>query len=218
MGLLEHTMTTHDLHDVPSLALPRGQFLYREADSPTFQLVRRIGDERLWMTALDFSATKRSAGPFEPREAVRALRLADLSIPDGCELGPWQDGLGFFPIHPLPGDLHEWSRVAPASLEPSVTRYERDDISGEKVASCCAVPTKPPRVTWDRIESAERARLEPALNRIRARHAVLKHARMGLLKRTWNAHPKNSLVLAPTGALDGGFYVADLELPALTTE
>ncbi|AKV00113.1 hypothetical protein AKJ09_06776 [Labilithrix luteola] len=205
------------IHDVPSLALPRGQFLQQEADAPKFELVRRIDDARLWITAFDFSAPKRSAGPFEPHEAVRALRLANLSIPDGCELGPWQDGLGFFLIHPLPGDLHEWSHVAPDSLEPSVTRYERDDISGEKVSSCCAAPTKPPRVTWERIESAEPALLDVTLKAVHARHVELKHARLGALKRAWNGHPKNSLVWAPTGALDGGFYVADLELPEART-
>ena len=55
--------------------------------------------------------------------------------------------------------------------------------------------------------------LDFALGPIHARHPELRTARVGTLRKAWNAHPELSLVWAPTGVLEGGFYVADFEFP-----
>lgn len=206
-------------HDTPSQPLPRGQFLHRDLDVMRYALFGRNDDPRLWITELDLGDPSRAAGPFEPHEAVRALRLANLSIPDGCELGPWQDGLGFFEIAPLPGHAAEWEMVEPAWLEPSVTRYGPEDITGEVERVCCAPPTSPPGVLWDDEDTEDLEWESPpdlldfALEPIYARHPELRTARVGSLRKAWNGHPELSLVWAPTGSLGGGFYVADFEFP-----
>lgn len=200
-----------DIHERASQSLPRGQFLHRDAEFVQYALYGRRDDPRLWITMTGLGATKRAAGPFEPHDAVRALRLANLSIPNGCELGPWQDGLGFFQVGPLPGPAHEWIPVQPARLEPSVTPYQGEDIVGEAKRTCCAPPTAPPKVHWSEKSGGDPVpdELALALQAIYARHPALRNARIGSLLRTWNAHPKGSLVWAETGALERGFFVAD---------
>jgi hypothetical protein len=205
---------------LPSQTLPRGRFLYRVPDLPMFELLGRRDDPRLWITMFEQLDTARAAGPFEPHEAVRALRLANLSIPEGCELGPWQDGLGFFAVAPLPGATADWEPVEPAWLEPSVTRYGPEDIADdEEPRACCAPPTAPPALVWDDEDDEDMGWESPpdlldfALRPIHARYPDLVTARLGLLVSAWNGHPENSLVWAPTGSLDGGFFVADFEFP-----
>jgi hypothetical protein len=206
-------------HDVPSQLLPQGRFLHRVPELPRYDLYGRRDDPRLWISAFELSEPSRAAGPFEPHEAVRALRLANLSIPDGCELGPWQDGLGFFEVGRLPGRASEWEPIEPAWLEPSVTRYAAEDITGETVRVCCAPPKSPPDVIWDDedVEDLEWESppelLDFALKPIYARYPILRTARRGLLANAWNGHPELSLIWAPTGSLEGGFYIADFEFP-----
>ena len=55
--------------------------------------------------------------------------------------------------------------------------------------------------------------LDFALGPIHARHPELRAARVGTLRKAWNAHPELSLVWAPSGSLVGGFHVADFEFP-----
>lgn len=212
-------MTAPPHPKTPSSSLPQGRFLYRFADEPRYGLYRYEDDPRLWITALGAYDRSRSAGPFEPHEAVRALRLANLEIPDGCELGPWQTGLGFFPRVALPEDWYEWTEVHPSRLEPSVTRYGRDDITGETLRICCAPPTYPPKVLWTDKKTKKAPpsvfapeRLMGISERVFARHPELRTARVGALKKAWNGHPEHSLLWAPTGALEGDFYIADVEL------
>lgn len=52
-----------------------------------------------------------------------------------------------------------------------------------------------------------------ALDPIYRRHPELANTRIGSLSRGWNGHPELSLVWAPSGALAGGFYVADFDFP-----
>lgn len=202
-----------------SQALPRGQLLHREVDYAWYGLFGRRDDPRLWITAIDLSSPERAAGPFEPHEAVRALRLANLSIPDGCELGPWQDGIGLFDVSPLPGHPREWDAIEPSWLEPSVTEYTERDITDESEHVCCAPPTAPPPVVWDDEDTEDIGWETPpnlldfALDPIFARHPILRSARVGSLRGAWNGHPDLCMVWAPTGALRGGFFVADFEFP-----
>lgn len=202
-----------------SQRLPRGQFLHRELDYTRYELFGRQDDARLWITAHDLEAPERAAGPFEPHDAVRAIRLANLSVPDGCELGPWQDGLGLFEIAPLPGDPREWSPVEPAWLKPSVTTYEERDITGSPERICCAPPTTPPPVVWDDEDTEESDWEAPpdlldfALNPIYAAHPHLRSARVGSLRSAWNGHPEICMVWAPSGAVGGAIVVADFDFP-----
>lgn len=206
-------------HDLPSQPLPRGRFLYREADYPRFALYGRRDDPRLWISAFDLEAPERSAGPFEPHEAVRARRIANLVVPNGCELGPWQDGLGMFAIAPLPGREAEWDEVELAWLEPSVTPYGLEDITGAAACACCAPPTYPPDVAWDDEDDGDEGwdapadLLDFAFEPIFARWPALRAARSGWTRAAWNGHPEACPVWAPSGALEGGFFVADFELP-----
>jgi hypothetical protein len=213
-------MKKHGLDSIASQSLPRGQFLHSETEYPRYALYGRKDDPRLWITSFELSEPGRSAGPFEPDEAVRALRLANLSIPDGCELGPWQDGLGFFEIRSLPGHPSEWDEVEAAWLEPSVTRYLPEDITGETERVCCAPPTAPPDVIWDDEDEedleweAPPDLLDFALKPIHRRYPELASARIGSLRSAWNGHPELSLVWAPAGTVEAGaFYVADFDFP-----
>jgi len=212
-------MRRNTFQDLPSQRLPRGQFLHRALEYPRYELYGRRDDPRLWLTAFDLMLPDRAAGPIEPHEAVRALRLANLAIPEGCELGPWQDGLGFFETAPLPGHPQGWEPVDAAWLEPSVTPYRGEDITGQAQRLCCAPPTSPPDVLWDDEDEGDPTWHSPpdlldfALRPINARYPLLQSARIGSLRGAWNGHPDLCLVWAPNGSLEGGFFVADFEFP-----
>lgn len=207
------------LSELPSQRVPRGRFLYRESDLGwRYSLYGHKGEQRVWISAVELGDPHRAAGPFEPADGVRALRLANVEIPNGCELGPWQDGLGFFDVSPLPGHPDEWDAVDPAWLEPSVAVYGPEDIQDLGERACCAPPSYPPQVIWDDEDvdvewEAPPDLLDFALEPIYRRYPALREARLGSLAQAWNAHPELSLVWAPTGALGGGFYVADFEFP-----
>jgi len=191
------------LSELRSLSLPRGRFLYRESDDEArYGLFGHLDDARVWIRALRHAPPTRAAGPFERADAVRALRLANVEIPDGCELGPWQDGVGFFPVARLPEPAPDGFPIDPHSLEPSITPYVAEDIEDSGVRGCCAAPSYPPKVKWDARRIAPEG--------IYVRFPTLRPARVGSLTRMWNAHPSGSLVFAPSGALVGGFFVADL--------
>lgn len=212
-------MNRRSTHSLTSQRLPRGQILHRELDYTLYGLFGRQDDPRLWITGLDLEAPQIAAGPFEPHDAVRALRLANLSVPDGCELGPWQHGLGLFDVAPLPGHPHEWHPVEPSWLEPSVTAYEEGDITGSPERICCAPPTTPPPVLWDDEDTEESDWEAPpdlldfALNPIFAAHPHLRHARVGSLEAAWNGHPDCCMVWAPAGGVGGAIVVADFDFP-----
>lgn len=203
------------LSELPSQPLPRGRFLYREPDEEgRFGLYGHPSDPRVWISARPLVNPQRAAGPFEPDAGVRALRLANVEIPEGCELGPWQDGLGFFAVAPLPTYPHQWSPIDPAQLEPSITVYGAEDIRDDGDRTCCAPPTYPPRVQWEAPEDLLNSISKP----VYLKYPFLAQARIGTLSRTWNAHPARSLVWAPTGKLPGGFYVADADLQGIAGE
>ena len=84
---------------------------------------------------------------------------------------------------------------------------------------CCAPPTAPPDVLWndkdvdDPTWGSPPDLLDFALRPIRARYPFLKDARVGSLRGAWNGHPELCLIWAPSGSLEGGFFVADFDFP-----
>lgn len=189
--------------------LPRGRLLYRQPDEPALHaLYRGEEDSRLWLSRAEFPQPDVAAGPFDLRDAVRAWRLSNVLVPDGCELVAWQTGIVLFRVRPLPAALHVWRRVDLAALEPSLSRYGGGDISGES-GECSGAPTYPPRVAWVNGDAALTPAARSALEAIRVGHAELQQARVGMLKREWNAHPVGSLVLLPGAVLESGFFVVD---------
>jgi hypothetical protein len=104
--------------------IPHGRLVYQPlAGDPLFVLVesRKAG---LWIVPDGWTSESRAAGPFNPDEALRALRLANVRVPRGCELGPWRDGLGLFERRRLSGHANDWSRVEPAWLTRSMSVAE----------------------------------------------------------------------------------------------
>jgi hypothetical protein len=186
-------------------SLPVGRLLYRPLDESPFVAVSRAGQEAFWVVEDAWTSEHRAAGPFRSRDALRALRLANTMVPEGCELMPWQPGIGLFRCHPLPGHANDWSRVEPAWLEASVSSYTEDSISTVINESCCAPARDQPRIDWtiDDTLKAEARRL--AL----AQFPDMDVSQVGVLKRLWNMHPAGSPVVAGTRELLGEFVIID---------
>lgn len=217
----ENVSTTLHSPPAPELSserLPRGRFLYQESEEPPlFALYERPADpdRRLWITAKGLWERSRAAGPFERHEAMRALNVANLKVPYGCELVGWEDGIRLFETRPLPGEDMGglgWERVWPADLETSVSAYGPEDVTGVP-GGCCAPPTYPPTIRWDHLRKPNPALLAFILDPILRRHPHLASARIGTLGKAWNAHAAGSLIWAGPRELDGDFYIADLVPP-----
>ena len=132
----------------PHVALPSGRLLYRRQDAARYVVVQRAGPEELWITLDGFAPAARAAGPFRPADTLRALRLAHTQIPEGCERGPWTDGLTQFDPTNLPGHASDWSALDPQALPPTLSRYHVVDIDGGGGEACCSPPRIPPSVAW----------------------------------------------------------------------
>lgn len=185
--------------------LPAGRLLYRLADELHYVVVRHGRAPGVWLVVDGWTAESEAAGPFHPHDILRALRLASTFIPQGCELGPWQRGLGLFERSKLPFHPSEWSRVEPSWLDPSVSRYSEQDIDCVVNETCCAPARDMPRVDW-RAVAANGAEVRAL---VRARCPDLDLAHVGALHRAWNAHPAGSLLLAESELLSGAFIVVD---------
>lgn len=164
-GDLPNRTMTNSTQTAPQ-ALPQGRFLYQAGDEPTYGLFGRHDVIGLWISARHLIRPNRSAGPFETGTALRALRLANVSIPDGCALGPWQDGLALFAVTSLPEPFYNFRPVEPRTLEPSMTSYGSEDLAGEVANVRCAPPTAPPKATWaSETDAVVRRCLEQVLAR-----------------------------------------------------
>lgn len=195
----------------PVQSLPVGRILYRPIDEFPYVVVRRAGEKELWVVADAWTGAHLVAGPFRPRDALRAFRLANTMVPEGCELMPWQSGMGLFRLSPLPGHANDWSRVEPTWLEPSVSSYSEDAISIVINESCCAPARDQPCIEWT-IDDL----LLPGISKTEAQRLVLAQfpavnvSQVGLLKKLWNVHPAGSPVVAGTRELTGEFVMIDL--------
>lgn len=188
--------------------LPVGRFLYKPADEIRFVVLRHDRTGELWIVEDGWTAESEAAGPFRPSDVLRAFRLANTIVPEGCELGPWQHGIGLFERCKLPAHPKDWSRVDPAWLEPSLSRYDESDISEVVNETCCAPPQDRPRIDWNAEASTAEARELQAL--VQTSYPELRLHEAGTLQKAWNAHPAGSPLLAEAKSLHGVFVVVDL--------
>jgi hypothetical protein len=180
--------------------LPQGRFLYR-AGSASRYLVLCRRDKEYWLAPDGWTIGCEAAGPFRAEDVLRALSFASVTVPEGCEKGPWQEGVNLLSRAALPGVESEWGSVEPAWLPWSVTQYAGDGAEHFRNETCCSPSAAAPRITWiaspheDVYRSArmDRSRLPVA----------------GTLEREWNMHAAGSLVLAENDALIGEFVVVD---------
>lgn len=188
------------------LLLPSGRLLYKPAEETYYVVVRHDRTGELRVVEDGWSRNSEAAGPFHPDDVLRAFRLANTSVPDGCELGPWQPGIGLFTRARLSGHPNDWSRVEPSSLSPSFTRYSISDVSGVINESCCAPARDAPRVAWRSSQDFNSTALRAVA---RALHPDLALEVVGALQRPWNVHPEGSPVFARIAELGGGFVIVD---------
>jgi hypothetical protein len=185
--------------------LPIGRLLYREADTMTHVVVQHVRSREHWIVEEGWSGESEAAGPFSPDDLLRAVRLANTSVPDGCELGPWQSGIRLFGPTRLPGHSNDWTRVETAWLSRTVTLYSESDITQVTNETCCEAPKDIPRV---RVEPSLPTADLDALVRTRAPGLQLRC--MGVLRCPWNAHPEGSPVYSRSIDLDQAFAAIDL--------
>jgi len=188
--------------------IPRGRLVYRIADSEPFFVLCDDRSKRLFIVEDPWEVGSACAGPFDPNDALRAWRIANVRVPEGCERGPWQWGIRLFETGPLPDRLDAWTRFDPSWLAPSVSRYCAKDFDEVVNEACCAPPQDAPRVAWGTSVAAYE---EVELRALAASRGVESRqlARLGQLERDWNAHPAGSAVFAGTGASDG-LVIVDL--------
>lgn len=190
-----------------SVNLPRGPLLYRWQTYASHVLVSSARFSGRWLVERGWSNSRgcRCAGPFRSTETLRALRLSN-TVPNGCELGPWQSGIELFPSSVLPAHHSEWSLVELAWLPPTLTFYEarRYEPVNE---TCCAPPIHPPKLERAKASSVSLVELDQL---VEERHTGKGLSFGGVLLREWNAHPKGSPVYTVGTSLDGEFLVIDL--------
>lgn len=187
--------------------LPRGRLRYRWREDPPFVVVVAARIAGYWIVEDGWSKQSRCAGPFLPNEALRALRLANTYVPEGCELGPWTLGMALLQTGELPAHPGDWSRFAPAWLPPGVTFYRGADLDLVVNESCCAPPTERPLLVQRAAQGYAPTELQ-ALVHARSEETPLQPR--GVLGRQWNAHPEGSPVWAAAESLDSGFAIVDL--------
>jgi hypothetical protein len=195
------------LDAVEPARLPRGRLLYRERADAPYVIVVAAGIGGYWIVEDGWSRQSKCAGPFLPDEALRALRLANTFVPDGCELGPWQSGLALFRSTELPVHPNELSRLAPARLPPGTAFYRGADLDAVVNERCCSPSAERPMVRPCETLAFAVSEIEAL---VRAQQDVHELRFVGLLRREWNAHPEGSPVCVVAAGLDGDFAVVDL--------
>jgi len=194
--------------ETPAPVLPTGRFLYRPSDDDArYVVVQHDRTRELWIVEAAWSFHSTAAGPFHPDDVLRAFRLANTFVPEGCELVPWQPGMTLFTRTKLPGHPNDWSHLEPAWLSPSVTRYSESDICHVNHETCCAPSRDAPRVDWSTHAAAHTTELSAL---VRARESTFVVSHMGTLQRPWNVHPAGSPVYACNQDFSGVFVVVDL--------
>lgn len=194
---------------VPRFAqVPEGRLLYAPSDVASCVVVRNDRSRELWIVEEGWTARSEAAGPFDPRDALRALRLANTCVPEGCRLGPWRGGISLFNRSRLPGHAGEWTIVDLATLPPSISRYEAGDMGRVANEGCCAAPRDLPRVSW--VVGGERSEGSAPEELVRARCPEVPWSRVGILARPWNVHPVGSPIVSVDEELGGAFVIVDL--------
>jgi hypothetical protein len=191
---------------------PAGRILCAQADHQPFVVLRhdRLGLFCIAQDGWDDRATV--AGPFAPGDVLRAWRVANLRIPEGCERVSWQWGIGLLRMRPLPYPASEWSRFDPSWLSPSVSVYSSPDVDEVVTETCCVPPHDKPRVAWDTappLFDVDELRGLAALHSPGATNDTV-----GLLERDWNGHPVGSVVFTADVHSCTDLVVVDLPPPA----
>jgi hypothetical protein len=199
-----------------SRELPTGRILYRAETGP-FVVVRHDRSGAFCVVEDGWTNQSRVAGPFDPNDVLRAWRIANVRVPEGCERGPWRWGIGLLALAPPPFRADEWHRFDPAWLPPSVSRYSASDCDRVVNETCCAPPHDEPHVRWAALPEAYDLRDLQGLVQLRFPDANGAGDSAGILEREWNAHPVGSGVLARSASLGRGFFVVDLAGPASPT-
>ena len=135
------------------------------------------------------------AGPFDNSHILRALRVACTPVMDGCEKGPAKSGFleleNRRALKPRPRHYEQ----AADDLPPNISVYDKEGL--EPAVGCCTRFDSPPPVVWGPIDGWESfLDEEPAY--------------AGILKTTWNAHPKDSLVYSKDKTTFLGLTIVDL--------
>jgi hypothetical protein len=188
------------------VALPAGRLLYRPFAEVRHVLVghRVLG---IWLTEEGWTRRSRGVGPLRPEQALRAVRLVNTTVPQGCELGPWQSGLELFASLPLPAHADAWERIDEGWLPPSVSRYVPADVDGVVNESCCATPADRPKVDFAPTDVSA---LAEARDRVDAEWSELAPTLGGILLRPWNVHPVGSVLWSRSRDFHDDFAVVDL--------
>lgn len=97
--------------------VPRGRVRYRPLDDGRYVVVQAAAIDGYWVVEDGWSVHSVCAGPFVPEEVLRALRLSNTSVPNGCELGPRQSGLELFPTLCPPVERPTLSKPNDAQVE-----------------------------------------------------------------------------------------------------
>jgi hypothetical protein len=187
--------------------LPEGRLLYRPLDAARYVVVVAAGIAGHWIVEAGWTKCSRCAGPFSASDALRALRLSNTLVPEGCELGPWQTGLALFPNGELPAHPNQWSCCPAAWLPPTMTLYRATSHEGFLNEKCCAPPTQFPKLRPLGVSDVEASELE---HRVSSPEYGTELGLLGLLAREWNVHPAGSPVYGATANLAHEFLVIDL--------
>lgn len=187
--------------------LPSGRLLYEQSKERLFVVISR-NHEEYWLVQDGWAIGDEAAGPFRSYDILRAYRLANTLVPDGCELGPWQYGIALFSLGSLPGKNNDWSHCEPNWLTPSVSLYSAADILDVPSEGCCVVPTDKPRVNWLPADAV--TKVDSLIELVRSRYPGLVLPAMATLIRSWNVHPIGSPLFAESKLFGGTFVVVDL--------
>jgi hypothetical protein len=188
--------------------MPKGRLLYRTAERSMYVVVRRVDRPGFWLVEDGWTRESVAAGPFRPNDILRAYRLANVLVPEGCERGPWQTALSAFWRFQLPRHANDWSIVDPRDLDPSFSFYEERDISSVRNERCCAAPADSPNVEWT-SNGVDAFQQEVLATFVGGRCPQFRVREAGVLKKEWNCHPQGSPVYAASRLLTTGFVVMD---------
>lgn len=202
-------MTRRVSHDYRSL--PSGRLLCDVLATTQYVPARRERSRELWIVEKGFREGCAAAGPFREQDILRALRLANTAVPDGCAKVAWQSGIALLEPTALPDHPNNWTPLGSRVLPPSISRYQAKDIDEEPGEACCSPPHDVPIVDWSCSEASSGQWLTYVHDR--GFESEAESSRVGELKRLWNAHPEGSLVIAPAGVRWDAFFVIDVAAP-----
>lgn len=187
-------------HVSSAIVLPAGVLLYKPSTERRYRTLKRLRGGEHWIVGDGWSVGAPSIGPLIDAQLLRAVRVAESLVPQGCELGPWQDGFYLFDPTPLPGTVNEWEDFDLSWAPPSVTQYDASMMSLFANDACCGGTPRSPDIRWNGVDVGSAAE-----------HSLPDAYRWtGALTREWNVHPAGSPVYSTARGTDDAFVVVDL--------